>query len=103
MSAIASAATKVAISGGAVALILFRISRMKSRDPRWFGLAWPELLPTAIFAVVYLGWMFASDRLIHQEQFRRSHQGHPDAEHLLMTIRQRPGDASQRTSEPQEV
>ena len=65
MSAIASAATKVAISGGAVALILFRISRMKSRDPRWFGLAWPELLPTAIFAVVYLGWMFASDRLIH--------------------------------------
>ena len=65
MSAIASAATKVAISGGAVALILFRMSRAKSRDLRWFGIAPPEVLPTVIFIVVYLGWMLASDQLIH--------------------------------------
>ena len=65
MSAIVSAATKVAISGAAVALILFRVSRSKSRDLRWFGIARPELLPTVIFTVLYLGWMFASDQLIH--------------------------------------
>ena len=65
MNPILSAATKVAISGGAVALLLFRMSRAKSRDPAWFGLKAPALLPTAIFAVVYLGWMFASDQMIH--------------------------------------
>ena len=65
MSAIVSAATKVAISGGVVALILFRMSRAKNRDLGWFGIVRPELLPTAIFAVVYLGWMLASDQAIH--------------------------------------
>lgn len=65
MSAIVSAATKVAISGGVVALILFRMSRAKDRDLGWFGIVRPELLPTAIFAVVYLGWMLASDQAIH--------------------------------------
>jgi len=65
VSAIVSAATKVAISGGAAALLLFRMSRAKNRDLRWFGLTRPEVLPTAIFIVVYLGWMFASDQWIH--------------------------------------
>jgi membrane protease YdiL (CAAX protease family) len=65
VSAIVSAATKVAISGGVVALILFRMSRAKNRDLGWFGIVRPELLPTAIFAVVYLGWMLASDQAIH--------------------------------------
>ena len=65
MSAIVSAATKVAISGGVVALIMFRMSRAKDRDLGWFGIVRPELLPTAIFAVVYLGWMLASDQAIH--------------------------------------
>jgi membrane protease YdiL (CAAX protease family) len=65
VSAIVSAATKVAISGGVVALILFRMSRAKDRDLGWFGIVRPELLPTAIFAVVYLGWMLASDQAIH--------------------------------------
>ena len=65
VSAIASAATKVAISGCALALILFRMSQAKSRDLRWFGITKPGLVPTAIFVVVYIGWMLASDQLIH--------------------------------------
>ena len=64
MSAIVSAATKLAISGGAVALLLFRISRSKTRDRAWFGLTSPEVLPTAVFIVVYLGWMLASDDML---------------------------------------
>jgi len=58
VSAITSAAMKVAVSGGALAIVLFR-TREVPRER--MGLVRPLIVPSLLFVVVYLGWMLASD------------------------------------------
>jgi membrane protease YdiL (CAAX protease family) len=62
MSDITSAALKIAISGGAVAVVLFRTRNLPRED---LGLVRPQIGPSAVFIGLYLAWMLASDAAIH--------------------------------------
>ena len=64
MSPVESAAIKVAISGGALAILSLRILRAGKYPPSWFGIAPSPPLATLGFIAVYLAWMLASDWLI---------------------------------------
>ena len=61
MSSIGSAATKVALSGAAVGIVLFRSRRMP-RDE--MGLVRPPVAPSILFITVYLIWMLGTDALL---------------------------------------
>ena len=62
MSPIASAATKVAISGAVICVVLFR-TRNVPRDE--LGLVRPPVGLSLVFLAIYLAWMFASNTAIH--------------------------------------
>jgi len=62
VSPIASAATKVAISGAVTCVVLFR-TRSVPRDE--LGLVRPPVGLSLLFLAIYLAWMFASDTVLH--------------------------------------
>ena len=62
MSSIGSAALKVAMAGGAVALLLFRTRKLPREQ---MGFVRPPLGASLLFIVVYLAWMLGTDAVIH--------------------------------------
>lgn len=62
MSSIGSAALKVAIAGGAVAVVLLKTRRLPREQ---MGFVRPPVLPSLLFIAAYLGWMLATDAVIH--------------------------------------
>jgi membrane protease YdiL (CAAX protease family) len=62
MSAITSAALKVAISAGVVVVVLWRTRNLPREE---LGLVRPPVVLSAAFIGLYLGWMLASDAAIH--------------------------------------
>jgi membrane protease YdiL (CAAX protease family) len=59
---IGSAAAKVALSGAVIAIIFWRTRKLPREE---IGLVRPPIGLAVLFAVVYLGWMLASDAAIH--------------------------------------
>src|SRR3954454_10901549 len=64
MTPIQSAATKAGIAAAVLAILLFRVRR-SNRPPEWFGLRTPPLLASCGFIALYLGWMLATDAVLH--------------------------------------
>lgn len=62
MTAVTSAAMKVALSGGALGIILFR-TREVPRER--MGVIRPPLAWSLLFIAVYLGWMLGTDAVLH--------------------------------------
>ena len=62
MGPIESAAVKVALAGGISVIVLIRTRNVPREE---LGIVRPPLGLSAIFLIVYLGWMFASDAAIH--------------------------------------
>lgn len=62
MSSIGSAALKVAISGGAVAVLLIKTRRLPREQ---MGFVPPPIGATLLFILAYLAWMLGTDAVIH--------------------------------------
>lgn len=62
MSSIGSAFIKVALSAGVIGLVLYRTRKVAREE---LGCVRPSLVPAAMFVILYLGWMLASDAAIH--------------------------------------
>lgn len=61
MSPVGSAAMKIALSGAALAIVLFR-TREVPRER--MGLVRPPLAPSLLFMAIYLGWMFGTNAVL---------------------------------------
>jgi membrane protease YdiL (CAAX protease family) len=62
VSPIGSAATKAAIAGGAIALVLFRTRKLPREES---GIVRAPIWPSLLLTAVYLAWMFLTDATLH--------------------------------------
>jgi membrane protease YdiL (CAAX protease family) len=62
MGPIESAVVKAAVAGGASLIVLFRTRDVPREE---LGIVRPAVGVSALFVIIYLGWMFASDTAIH--------------------------------------